>query len=79
MQVAGRLQLLADRTILNNPDWSEYSMRRLDNGNHIVRAPVGLQPTVSFDGIHHNPTSMVGLMIPQVDDSEMKEVLEQQV
>ena len=77
MQVAGRIQLLADKTILNNSDWSEYSMRRLDNGNHIVRAPVGLRPHVSSDGIHPNPITMVGLMIPQVGDNEVTEAFEQ--
>ena len=47
-------------------------MRRLDNGNHVVRAPVGLRPHVSSDS-NPNPNTMVGLMIPQVDDDEVTE------
>ena len=77
MQVAGRLQLLADKTILNNPDWSEYSMGKFENGNHTVRAPVDLQPLVTTDGIHPNPIAMVGLKIPKDDDDEMPEAFEQ--
>ena len=73
VQVAGRLQLLADKTILNNPDWKDYSMRKLENGNHIVRAPTGIEPHISDDGAHPNPTTMVGLRIQHDNADEATE------
>ena len=75
-QVDGRLRLLADNTILNNPDWPDFSMGRLGNGNHIVRAPVGLQPTVSCDSNASNPITMVGLKQDKVVDGVATEDVE---
>jgi len=77
VQVAGRLQMMANKHNLNNPDWTDYSMKELENGNHIVRAPVGLVTHVSDDGVHPNPTTMVGLRVQQDDAEEAKEAFEQ--
>ena len=76
-QVDGRLRLLADKTILNNPDWSDFSMGRLGNGNHIVRAPVGLQLIVSCDSNASNPITMVGSKQDKVVDGIVTEYFEQ--
>ena len=69
--------MMSNKHNLNNPDWSDYSMQELANGNHIVRAPVGLATHVSDDGVHPNPTTMVGLKVQQDDPEEAKEAFEQ--
>ena len=52
-------------------------MKKLDNGNHIVRAPTDLEPHISDDGVHPNTTTMVGLVFPQGDADEVTEAFEQ--
>jgi len=69
--------MMSNKHNLNNPDWSDYSMQELANGNHIVRAPVGLATHVSDDGVHPNPTTMVGLRVQHDDPEEAKEAFEQ--
>ena len=76
-QVDGRLRLLADKSALDNPELSDSSIGRLGIDNHIIRAPVGLQPTVSSDCNVSNPIPMVGLKQDKVVEGKVTEDFEQ--
>ena len=43
-----------------------------------MRVTTGLKPHVSSTSHHDNPTTMVGLVVPQVDDDEETEEFERQ-
>ena len=49
------------KSALNNPGLSDSSIGRLSIDNHIIRAHIGLQPTVSSDCNVSSPITMVGL------------------
>ena len=76
-QVDGKLRLLADRSALNNPGLSDASIGRLGTDHRIIRAPTGLQPTVSRDCYVSNPITMVGLKQDKVVEGKVTEDFEQ--
>ena len=75
-QVEGRLSLLANRSSLNDPEFSDPSIGQLGKTIILFGRLVACNPLFSEDSNHPHPTTMVGLKQDKDVEGEITEDFE---